>query len=177
MGTPYIKQEFAASDDVQKGTGFRQLDRIVERQQRDVGSDPQALGLPGEPMQQRQLWKEVEARGDVVLAGPDRVKPERTNQAHLLQRFVETTGRIIACGVLRVQIDTKLHCHASPRRTVFGHDGITSRDTFVHGLLAPSIRGPVCPRRFVWSQIRKSRPPFDHRLNCRAFDLGQIVGC
>jgi hypothetical protein len=51
----------------------------VQRQQRDVGPDPQALGLTGEPMQQRQLWKEVEARGYVVLAGPNRVKPERTN--------------------------------------------------------------------------------------------------
>jgi hypothetical protein len=89
-------------------------------------------------MQQRQLWKEVEARGDVVLAGPDRVKPERTNQAHLLQRFVETTGRIIACRVLRVQVDTKLHCHIPPG-TVFGHDGITSRDTLVRGLLSAVI--------------------------------------
>jgi hypothetical protein len=124
------KQEVAASDDVQKGAGFRQLDRIVQRQQRNVGPDPQALGLPGEPMQQRQLWKEVEARGDVVLAGPDRVKAERMNKAHLLQRFGETTGRIIACRVLRVQVDAKLQCHAPAVVPCSGDDGIkTSRDT------------------------------------------------
>ena len=52
--------------------------------------------------------------GDVVLAGPDRVKAERTNKAHLLQRFGEPTGRIIACRVLRVQVDAKLQCHAPP---------------------------------------------------------------
>jgi hypothetical protein len=81
-------------------------------------------------MQQRQLWKEVEARGDVVFAGPDRVKAERTNKAHLLQRFRETTGRIIACRVLRVQVDAKLQCHAPAVAPCSGDDGIkTSRDT------------------------------------------------
>jgi len=91
-------------------------------------------------MQQRQLWKEVEARGDVVLAGPDRVKPERTNKAHLLQRFGETTGRIIACRVLRVQVYAKLQCHAPRRRAVFGDDGITSRDTLSAQLCSPARR-------------------------------------
>src|SRR5689334_20635113 len=87
----------------------------MQWQQRDVRPDPQALGLPGEAMQQRQLWEEVEARGDVVFAGPDRVKAERADKAHLLQHFVKTAGRIIACRVLGVQVDTKLHCRA-PRR-------------------------------------------------------------
>jgi len=31
--------------------------------------------------------------------------------------------------MLRVQVDTKLHGYASLRRSVFGYDGITSRDT------------------------------------------------
>ena len=106
------EQELAAGDDVKKGADFGQLDRIVQRQQRDVGPDPQALGLRGEPMQQRQLRKEVEARGDVVLAGPDRVKAERADKAHLLHRFGETAGGIVACRVLRVQVDANLHCRS-----------------------------------------------------------------
>jgi hypothetical protein len=44
----------------------------------------------------------------------------------LLQRLGETTGRIIACGVLRVQVDAKLQCHAPRGRVMFGNDGITS---------------------------------------------------
>src|SRR6185312_14993367 len=67
--------------------------------------------------------------GGVVLAGPDRVKAERTNKAHLLQRFGETTGRIIASRVLRVQVDAKLQGHAFRRHAVSGDDGTTSRDT------------------------------------------------
>jgi hypothetical protein len=114
IAEPDAKQELAAGDDVQKGADFRQFDRIVQRQQRDVGPDPQALGLASEPMQQRQLWKEVEARRDVVLAGPDRVKAERTNQPHLLHCFGETAGRIIGCRVLRVQVDAELQCMLPP---------------------------------------------------------------
>jgi hypothetical protein len=57
------KQGLAARDDVQKGAAFRQFDRIVQRQQRDVGPETQALGLRGQPVQQRQLWEELEAPG------------------------------------------------------------------------------------------------------------------
>ena len=61
-----------------------------------------------------------------MLAGPDRVKAERTNKAHLLQRFGETTGRIIAYRVLRVQVDAKLQCRAPAIVPCSGDDGITS---------------------------------------------------
>ena len=113
-------------------------------------------------MQQRQLWKEVEARGDVVLAGPDQVKPERTNQAHLLQRFVETTGRIITYRVLRVQVDTKLHYF--PHRTVFWHDGITSHDTLLRGLLS----GVHFRKSLSASATSDSPPNSGHRTSGRS---------
>ena len=125
IAEPNSEQEPAAGDHVQEGAVFRQLDRVVQRQQRHIGSHPQTLGLGGNAlMQQRQLREEVKTRRDVVLAGPDRVEAERTNKAYLLQRLGEVAGRIIAHRVLRVQIDAELQGHAPVIPRALSGDGL-----------------------------------------------------
>ena len=109
VAEPDAEQELAAADDVHEGADLGQLDRVVQRQQRDVGPEPQPLGVGGEALQQGQLREEVEARRDVMLAGPDRIEAERADQAHLLQRLGQAAGGIVAGRVLRVQVDAELH--------------------------------------------------------------------
>jgi alkanesulfonate monooxygenase SsuD/methylene tetrahydromethanopterin reductase-like flavin-dependent oxidoreductase (luciferase family) len=91
-----------------------QLHRVVQGQQQDVGPEPQSLGVGREALQQGKLRKEVEAGRHMVLAGPDRIEPERADQAHLLHRLGEAAGRVVARRVLRVQVDAKLHGSRPP---------------------------------------------------------------
>ena len=72
IAEPDAQQEPAAGDHVHEGADLRQLDWIVQRQERHVGADPHSLGLGGEALQQPELRVEVKTGGDVVLAGPDR---------------------------------------------------------------------------------------------------------
>jgi hypothetical protein len=60
-------------------------------------------------LQQRQLGKEVEARRNVMLAGPDRIEAEGANETHLLQGFGIAASRIVAGGMLRVEVDAESH--------------------------------------------------------------------
>jgi len=80
----------------------------VEGQQSNVRADPKPFGLGRGALQQCKLREEVEARRDVVLAGPYRVEAERTNEPNLLNRLGEATGRIVALRVLGVEIDAEL---------------------------------------------------------------------
>ena len=81
----------------------------MQREQSEVGADPKPFGLGRDALQQGELRKEVEPRGDVVLAGPDRVEAQRANKPDLLQRLGEAPGRIVARGVLGIEIDAELH--------------------------------------------------------------------
>jgi hypothetical protein len=86
----------------------------VERQQGYVGADPKALSCGGDGLEQRQLREEVEAWGDMMLARRDRIEAERANKAHLLQSFGIAASGIVACRVLRVQVDAELHRSGLP---------------------------------------------------------------
>src|SRR5438445_337189 len=59
--------------------------------------------------QERHVREIVEARHEVVLAGPDRIEAERADEPRLLQRLGEPPGGIVALAMLRVQIDAELH--------------------------------------------------------------------
>jgi hypothetical protein len=66
------------------------------------------------------LWKEVEAGGDVVFAGPDRIKAERPDQANLLQGLGQSPRRIVGLGMLGIEVNAKLHHHPSPPKSSYG---------------------------------------------------------
>ena len=113
IAEPDAEQELAAGDHIHEGADLGQLDRVVQGQQRDVGAEPQSLGVGSEALQQAELREEVEAGRDMMLAGPDRIEAEGADQAHLLQRLGEAAGGVVARGVLRVQVDAELHGIAS----------------------------------------------------------------
>ena len=109
VAEPHAEQESPAGDDVQEGADLGHLDRVVERQQDQVRPDLEPLGLRREALEERQEREVVEPRGGVVLAAPDRVEPERADEAHLLHRLGESARGIVPGGVLGVHVDAEAH--------------------------------------------------------------------
>ena len=109
IAEPDAEQEFAAARDVEKRADLGELDRIVQRQQRDVGAEPEPFRFRRDAREQRELRKIMKARHEMVLAGPDRIEAERADELHLLDRLRESPGGIVAFPMLRVEIDAELH--------------------------------------------------------------------
>jgi hypothetical protein len=105
----HAEEEPAAGEHVEERAHLRDLHRVVQREQDEVGADLEPRHLRGQPLQHGQQREVVEAGGDVVLAAPDRVEAERADQARLLHRLREPARRIVARRVLRVEIDAELH--------------------------------------------------------------------
>jgi hypothetical protein len=105
----HAQHEPAPGDDVEEGADLRDLHRVVERQQHQVGADLEPRHLRRQSLEHRQQREVVEARRRVMLPAPDRIEPERADQARLLQRLREAARRIVARRVLRVQVDAEFH--------------------------------------------------------------------
>ena len=109
VAEPHAQHEAPPGDHVEEGADLRDLHRVVQRQQHQVGPDGEARHLRGQPLQHRQQRKIVEPRRGVVLPTPDRVEPEGMDQPRLLQRLGKPPRRIIGGRMLRVEVDPELH--------------------------------------------------------------------
>ena len=105
----HAEEEPPAGDHVEEGADLGHLDRVVERQEDQVRPHPEPVGLGGEPLEEREEREVVEPRRGMVLPAPDRVEPERPDEAHLLHRLGESARGIVPGRVLRVHIDAELH--------------------------------------------------------------------
>ena len=106
---PDPEQEAPAGDHVEEGADLRDLHRVVQRQQHQVGADLEAGHLRGQTLQHRQQRKIVEPGRRMVLAAPDRVEAERADEPRLLDRLREAPRRVVGLRMLRVQVDPELH--------------------------------------------------------------------
>src|SRR5262249_27096569 len=102
------EQEAPAGDDVHEGADLGDLDRVVQGQEDQVGADRKAGCFDGDALEQRQLRIKMETRRRVMLARPDRIEAERADQPRLLERLGEPPRRIVALGMLRVEINAEL---------------------------------------------------------------------
>ncbi len=116
------QHESPPGGDVEERADLRDLDRVVQRQQHQVGADGEALRLGGEPLQHGEQREVVKAGRRVVLAAPQRVEAERADEAHLLDGLGKAAGGIVARGMLRVQIDAELHGSLHETAMVCDHD-------------------------------------------------------
>ena len=109
IAEPHAEHESPARDQVEEGADLRQLDRVVQRKEDEVGPHPHSFDLGGQALEHRQQWKVVEAGSDVVLSAPDRVESQPANQPRLLQQLGEAAGGIVGGRMLRIQVDAELH--------------------------------------------------------------------
>jgi hypothetical protein len=68
---PDAEVEAAAGEDVEDGGVLRDLDRIMKRQNQDVGAEADAPRLAGDRAQDREQRRRPRVVAKVMFAGPD----------------------------------------------------------------------------------------------------------
>ena len=81
-----------AGEHVDGGDVLRQLERVVERQQQDVGRELHLLRARRDRGQQWNRRRRVAVLGEVVLGDPDRVEAELLGAHDLFSSFWNTSG-------------------------------------------------------------------------------------
>ena len=98
------------------------INRRVQRQQHQVRPQIHVPAVGSQMRQQRQLGEEVEAVGQMMFAGPDRIETQPLGRLDLLHDRPQVLTRILVLGMLRVQVDTHFQRHDAPFTCLFCAD-------------------------------------------------------
>ena len=132
------------------------IDRIEQRQQQQARPQPHALGLGGEPRQQRHGLEHLQRARHEMLADHQRGEPARPRHPHLLDQVGELGPEIGALPPLRRHVETELHRVSFP--LVFCDDCVPPLDHPIHAMGQPIVGRPSREQPPGVQPSRRARP-------------------
>src|SRR5919106_1857025 len=105
--------ELPIADGIEGPNILSQRHRILQGEQHDARDQAHLRDFGCHAGEQWERLEHLKGRWQVMLWSHYRMKPNRLRQVHLFHEFLQTSPHVLGRGVLRVQLQAKLHTLSS----------------------------------------------------------------